>query len=266
MMIRMSRVKIIIGKEWADVFRNRMVLYVALLLPILFIAMPVIMLYTTRNATPGDLNDAPAGIVNNPLFAGFDPAELLQSSMVNQFMLFFMLIPLAIPMTFAAYGIVGEKQQKSLEPLLATPISVAELLLGKNLAAVLPAIAASWFSFAVFVVLARFIVVSDRVFSIIVHPMWLAAVLFLAPLLAVLAVSIGTIISSRVNDPRAAEQLGMLIILPVLALFFAQIVGLIFINMRVMLLTILAALVIDIIALRLSVGLFQRETILTRWK
>jgi len=265
MLIRTSKLKTIMKKEWADVFRNRLVLYTSLLLPILFIVIPIIMLYTTRNAGPEDLKGAP-GIINNPLFAGMAPAEAMQSVMVNQFMLFFLLIPLAIPVSIAAYSIVGEKQQKSLEPLLATPISVEELLLGKNLAAVIPAIGATWLSFLIYVVAARFLVVSDRVFNVIVHPMWLVAIFIVAPFLTIMSVNVGMIISSRVSDPRAAEQLGMLVMLPILGLFFLQIAGLIFISMVTMLLAIAIVIAVDVVTLYLAVQLFQRETILTRWK
>ena len=68
----------------------------------------------------------------------------MQIYLINEFLLLFMMMPLIIPITIAAYSIVGEKTTRSLEPLLATPITTAELLIGKGLAAAIPAIAATW--------------------------------------------------------------------------------------------------------------------------
>lgn len=256
----------IIDKEWADVFKNRLVLFTVGFLPLIFTAIPLIMLYVMTRADASELEELPQALLNNPLFAGMAPLEALQAIMVNQFMLFFLLIPLAIPMTIAAYSIVGEKTERSLEPLLATPITTRQLLLGKSLAAALPAVGATWFSFLVLAFAARFIVVSARVYAIIVSPTWLVAIGLLSPLLTALTVTIGIIVSSRVNDPRVAEQLGMVVIVPVLGLFFAQMAGLIFINSQMVLWLIAGMAVIDLVMLRLAVGLFQRETILTRWK
>ena len=72
----------------------------------------------------------------------FTPAECMQGFLVNEFLLLFLLIPLAVPVTIASYSIVGEKTTRALEPLLATPASTAEIILGKGLAA---AIAYAWF-------------------------------------------------------------------------------------------------------------------------
>ena len=269
MILRMPKVTTIVRKEWKDIFRNRMVLFTTVLLPIIFIIIPIAILFTMRNASPekiaSELQDAP-GLINHPMFAGLPPNEMLQAVMVNQFMLFFLIIPLAIPVSMAAYGVVGEKQQKSLEPLLATPISVEEILLGKGLAAVLPAVAATWVSFLIFVVATRLIVPSDRVFATVVDPMWLVAIFVLAPLITVMSVTIGMIISSRVSDPRAAEQLSMLVMLPILGLFFLQIAGLVFVSLMTMFIGIALVLVADVVTLYLAVQIFQRETILTRWK
>lgn len=100
----------------------------------------------------------------------------------------------------------------------------------------------------------------------IVSPTWLLAIGLLSPLLTILAVTVGVIVSSRVNDPRAAEQLGMVVIVPIVGLFFAQMAGLLFLNSRLILLLIGAMALVDLGLLRLAVRLFQRDTILTKWR
>jgi ABC-2 type transport system permease protein len=94
----------------------------------------------------------------------------------------------------------------------------------------------------------------------------LFAIVVVGPLLAVAAVSIAIMVSSRANDPRVAEQISMLVILPLLFLFFAQISGLIFINETMILWMAIGVTVLDVGLLAFATQLFQREAILTRWK
>ena len=73
-------------------------------------------------------------------------------------------------------------------------------------------------------------------------------------------------VSSRVTDPRAAEQISVVIILPMLLIFFGQIAGLFFINSTLILAMAFVVLIIDAIMIYLAIRIFQRETILTNWK
>jgi ABC-2 type transport system permease protein len=192
--------------------------------------------------------------------------ECFQVYMVSQFMIMFMILPLAIPATIAAYSIVGEKSTHSLEPLLATPISTVELLIGKSLAAVLPAVLATYAAFAVFALAAFIIVPNPTLITALLDARWLIAIIVVGPLMALLAVSVSVMVSSRVNDPRVAEQVSMVVLIPVLALFFGQISGLFIINKQLILAVAVALIFVDAFLVYLSVRLFQRETILTRWK
>ncbi len=263
------RVRAIIEKEWAEAFKNRMVVFTVGLLPVLFAFLPLILIFVFQNTGPEDFRSSgplPPGLANNPMFQGLDEQDRVLALLVNQFMLFYLIMPLAIPVTIAAYSVVGEKREKSLEPLLATPITVNELLWGKSLAAALPGIAATWASYALYAVLARLLIENDRVYATIVNPMWLFALIVVAPLMSILAVNVGLIVSSRVNDPRAAEQLSMFVILPVLALFFAQMAGVMLVNLQTMMGLAAVLALVDAGLIRLGARLFQRETILTRWK
>ncbi len=263
----MKAVRTIILKEWADIRRNKLVFSVVIGVPLLMVLIPVVMLFIMSRA-PVDSRDLEelSRMLQNTLFTGMDGREALQAAMASNFMILFLMMPLMVPVTIAAYSIVGEKITRSLEPLLATPVSTAQLLLGKGLAAALPGIVMTWFSYAVFLVFARLFAVSDRVFSVFVNPMWLIAMFVLSPLLTVMAVNVGIIVSSRTSDPRAAEQLGSLIILPLMVLFIGVMAGFIMLSSTTFWLSSLIVLVLDAGLLYLGVTLFQRETILTRWK
>jgi ABC-2 type transport system permease protein len=233
----------------------------------LLTAIPLVILYVT--GTVGDLG----GLITDDLPRNFsqlcealDGTACAQYFLVSQFLLLFMLMPLAIPITIASYSIIGEKTRRTLEPVLATPITTVELLAGKAAAAVIPAVLVTWVAFGVFLSGSALLAVEPAVLSRLTDPLWLTAVLVVGPLLALAAVSVAVMVSSRSSDPRVAEQLSMLVILPLLTLFFGQISGLILLNQRLILWMALVLSVIDAGLLAFSVQLFERETILTRWK
>jgi ABC-2 type transport system permease protein len=263
----MQKVWVITRKEWAEVFKNRFVLFTVGFLPLILTILPLVILYVTGSSS--EL----AGITSADMPSSFAATcgdltgvECGQYFLVSQFLLLYMLIPLALPVTFAAYSVTGEKTTRTLEPVLATPITTLQLLLGKAVAAAIPAIIATWGGFLIFVVGASIISVGPGVLAKLTDPLWLLAIFVVGPLLAVAAVSVAVMISSRVNDPRVAEQLSMLVILPLLVAFFGQIAGLFLINTQLILWMALALVGLDAVLFAIAVNLFERETILTRWK
>lgn len=260
------RIQTIIDKEWAEVFKNKLVLFTVGFLPIIFTLLPLGILYATGVGDPSssDLADLP------PTFRAacgdVSGIECLQVYILNEFLLLFMMMPLIIPVSIAAYSIVGEKTTRSLEPLLATPISTIELLTAKGLAAAIPAIVATWGGFAIFVIGLPLVGAGPAVLRTVLGPVWLLAVLVIGPLMSVLAVVFAIMVSSRVSDPRVAEQTSAVIIVPLLAVLFGQLAGLIVLNVTFMLVTIVLLAAIDVAMVYLGARLFQREVILTRWK
>jgi ABC-2 type transport system permease protein len=262
----MNKVITIIKKEWVEVFKNRMVLFSVIFLPLLLTAIPLVILFTMRGESAAMQSaDLPAqvGAFCPPDLVG---GECFQVYMVSQFMLMFMIVPLAIPSSISAYSIVGEKASRTLEPLLATPITTLELLLAKGLAALIPAVLATYAAFGIFAVGAALLVSNPAMLAAMLDARWLVAVTLVGPLLALVSVNFSVIISSRVNDPRVAEQLTALLIIPLLAIFFGQMAGLFVLNRNLILLGALFLLLIDVILIFLSTQIFERETILTRWK
>lgn len=261
----MPKIWTIIDKEWAEVFKNRLVLFTVAFMPILFTALPLIMLAVGGSqADMGDATDLPAQYTE--MCGDLTGTACFTLLMVNQFLLLFMMLPLVIPITIAAYSIVGEKTTRCLEPLLATPITTAELLIGKSLAALIPGVLGTWLSFGVFAVVAYIQVQSPELLRRILDPMWIIAVGLVGPLLALAGINVTLMVSSRVSDPRTAEQVSMMLVLPLLGIFFAQIIGVIVVNVQVMQLAAVVLLAIDAGLVYLGVRAFQRETILTKWK
>jgi ABC-2 type transport system permease protein len=266
----MRKVRTIVRKEWMEVFKNRMVIFTVIFLPLLLSAIPLIMIYSMRGtgSAAGDsvTSQLPSQVAGFVCPAGLSSAECTQVFLVNQFMMLFMLIPVAIPGSIAAYSIVGEKTTRSLEPLLATPITTVELVVGKCLAALIPAVLATYAAFGIFAVGSWLLVANKALLAALLDAHWLIAILAVGPLLALLAVTFSLMVSSRVNDPRVAEQISMIIIIPVLAGFFGQIAGLFVLNKQIVTLVVVVMFFLDALMVYLATRVFQRETILTRWR
>ena len=262
----MNKIITIVQKEWAEVFKNRMVLFSVIFLPLMLTAIPLVILFTMRGDNAAMQSAEMPEQVNAFCPPELDGGECFQVYMVSQFMLMFMILPLTIPSSISAYSIVGEKTSRTLEPLLATPITTLELLAAKGLAALLPAMLATYAAFGIFALGARILISNPTMYLAIVDIRWLAAVFLVGPLLALVSVNFSVIVSSRVNDPRVAEQLTALLIVPLLLIFFGQMAGLFVLNRDLILIGAAFLFLIDVILIFLSTQIFERETILTRWK
>lgn len=262
----MDRILAIIDKEWAEVFKNRMVLFTVGFMPLMFTALPLVMLYFTRSAGAegGDVSELPPQFL--AACGSMSVGDCMQIFLINQFLLLFMMMPLIIPVAIAAYSIVGEKATRSLEPLLATPITTVELLTAKCLAAAIPAILATWACFVLFIAAAPLVGAGPIVVASIFNPVWMLAVFGAGPLMAIMSVNFAVIVSSRVTDPRVAEQTAAVIIVPLLGILFGQLAGVIVLNAQFMLTAISLILIVDVALIYVGARLFQREAILTKWK
>lgn len=262
----MDKIKEIIRKEWAEVFKNKIVFYSITLLPLLFTIMPLYILGSVMKG--GDPSDIMNGVPDDlSAFCGDIPAlDCGQLFVVSQFIVLFLIIPVMIPVMISAYSIVGEKTTRTLEPLLATPITTIELLTGKALAAAIPALGVTWIAFSIFAIGAYLMTQSAVVLDALMDPSHLMMIFLLAPLLSITGICLSLMVSSRSNEPRVAEQLSVFIILPVMALFIGQTAGWVQINQELMFWLNLIVLLIDIVLMYFAAQLFERETILTRWK
>ncbi len=128
-------------------------------------------------------------------------------------LLYLLAIPALVSATLAAYSVVGERQQGTLEPVLGTPIRREEFLLGKALASFVPSVAVSYAVFAFFVALVE-IFAQPGVASALVRGPDLLAQLVFTPLLAGWSIWVGIAISTRSSEVRVAQQLGILANLP----------------------------------------------------
>jgi ABC-2 type transport system permease protein len=169
-------------------------------------------------------------------------------------------------MAVAAHSVIGEKQARSLEPLLATPLRTSELLAAKVIGAAIPGLALMAICFALYIA-AVAVFAEPGVWLSLLNARTLSLVFVAGPLAALLALQLAVCASSRANDPRSAQQVGaIMIIVPIAALQIAQFVGGIVLTAPTIVAVAAALGVANAIALRIGIAIFDREAILTRWR
>jgi ABC-2 type transport system permease protein len=262
--MRARTVATILRREWSETVRNRLLMATILLPPIFLTVAPLALAGVVGDrALPPELKTAV--LAQRPEWAGFTETELAGAFAVQQFLAFFLLMPAYIPLSIATFSIIGEKQARTLEPVLATPIRTIELLAGKAIAALVPGIAAGWATYVVFVALAS-IVYGPNLFGVVTDASWLAGVFILGPAVGLSSVVAGVIVSARVNDPRVAQQIGGIIIVPIIAVTLLQATGTLLVGAAGYVALAAIIFVVSVLGLRLGVALFDREAILTRWR
>jgi ABC-type transport system involved in multi-copper enzyme maturation permease subunit len=195
MSLRAARVGAVIGKELAELRRNRLIVVTAALLPVMFLIGPTAEILTLKAST-----------VSATLDTRVDYALFLP-----------LMVSVLVPAMMSAYAVAGEREQGTLEPVLATPVRRAELLLGKAAAIFMPAAAVGYLIFGIFVAITQ-LAAAPPVAAAVRHAPQLPAALVFIPLLAAWAIWAGLAISARVSDTRVAQQLSVLGSLPPVAL------------------------------------------------
>ena len=244
--MRLSKAWIIAEKDFAIFKKKKSVIYSVVFFPLFVsIALPLIVLF---------IGSQSGGI----------PADIFPV-VLNAFSFFFITGAVTLPTAIASYSLVGEKVQKSIEPLLATPTTEGEILLGKSIAAFLPPIAAIYIGAVIFMALIDGLTYSTLGYAY--FPNWnIGVIMFLvAPLGSILSIELDILISSRVNDVRAAQQLGGLVALPFAGIYVLAEASILSLETRDLLIISASLVAIDVILFYISKTVFRREKILTKW-
>ncbi|HEX2884128.1 MAG TPA: ABC transporter permease subunit [Candidatus Limnocylindria bacterium] len=261
--MRLGYVGAVLGKELRDLLANRLLLAAVVFPALIFASIPtgLVAFIEVNELDPDQMGQIEQYISQFPDLA---PKLAAQGFIVLNFMAYFLLIPAMVPMAIATQSVIGEKQARSLEPQLATPMEVSELLIGKALAAALPAVLATWAVFGLYGLVNG--AIADPVLTrLIFNDVWQVAMLTLVPLICLLSVMLGIIVSSRVNDPRTAQQFGAFIVIPVIGVavagFFSGQAS--FTMQQVIIGDLVVALLIGV-SIAIGNWIFDREAILTR--
>ena len=263
----MRPVRALIAKEFLDLRRNRAALVPVAMITAMSLALPFAVTIGIPVATGLPLGDDPglqrlSAIVGEPALSSNGRIELF---LFQQFLMLFLLTPITGAMSLAAHAVIGEKQTRTLEPLLATPVTTFDLLVAKVFGALLPTLTISMAGLALY--FAGIAAVADPgVFTAMLSARSATLILLVGPAAALVSLQGALVISSRVNDARTAQQFAVLLIMPLAVGIIGQFVGRMWLSVSLLAFVGLGLFGVWLLLVALSVALFDRESILTRWK
>ncbi|MGF3498324.1 MAG: ABC transporter permease subunit [Candidatus Methanosuratincola sp.] len=272
--MRFGNAMLVFWKDWKEIRRNYQVLAPIIFVPLVFTTvLPLILvLVPSVVGMPGT-----AFQLIGPMFENLPPEVKAavagmgaEETMVYIFALyffapFFLIIPIMASSVLASDSFAGEKDRKTLEALLATPLKDVELLLGKMLVSFIPSILVTFASFAVYCVVVDLASVLHFGGEVLLpNALWMLFIFGVTPLVALAGIGVTVIISLRVKGYREAQQMSAILIAPVLALVFAEVGGAIVFGPLMILLMIGIFALVNAIVLVLGARHFHREELLTR--
>jgi ABC-type transport system involved in multi-copper enzyme maturation permease subunit len=237
MSVSTRRVRAIFRKELREFRRNGSIVVGMAIVPLLFCIQPLLDVFALDSSASIPLRH-------------------------EHVLLYLLGIPAIVPAFVAAYAVVGERQQGTLEPVLTTPIRREELLLGKALAALLPSIAVAYVVYGLFLACVELLAV-PTVASALIRVPDLLVQLFFTPLLAGWSIWIAMLISTRSNDIRVAQQLASLASLPSVAVTTLVALNVIKASLGTALVAAAALLLLNRIGWRVASATFDRERLIT---
>lgn len=196
---------------------------------------------------------------------GFSPS--VETDLISAFGFLFMVIAAIIPLYISSYGIVGEKIEKSMEPLLSTPTSDGEILMGKYIGTFIPTLLSIYLGAVVYMALIDLF--THGRFGYLFFPNLSFSIMLLVavPISSTYAITLSVFISSKVNNVMSSYQGGGLTLIPFLIIYVMGEIGFIQLDNTENILIISGALLVVAISMYfISKGTFGREKILTEWK
>lgn len=253
----------IIKKEFEEVIKNKYILTTMASFPLVFsVVIPLIYLFALpTNVTTADVATFKGLVAGS---AAMTPRQILIAFIIQSNLPFYLMMPGVIPTVISSYSIVGEKKCGTLEPLLATPVSTRDILAGKTLAAVIPSVVITWVSFIIYSLLVDTATYPIFGYPIVPDLLWLIAITVTAPLFAIMSVYLSIVVSARMSDIRAAQQVSAVFIIPILSVFILELFGYLSLTLEMLLLISAAVAIVDLFLMKASVRVFRREEILTR--
>lgn len=254
-------VRAIVAKDLRAISRSRATMLPMLLVPFaILVVLPAIIAIFTRSRGSPDLSEIlnrfPTSI-SGPILA-LPPAEQL-IVLVNGYLVapLFLIVPLMVSAVLAADAFAGEKERRTIETLLHSPVRNHDLFLGKLLVAFIPSVGLSWIGFVLFALVSNVIAwpVLERVF--VPTGQWLVVILWVTPAVACFGLGILVRVSARAATTQEANQLGGAVIMPVIIIAVGQTTGLLLVDLSV---TVIVGAVIWVLGLLLARAGMRRFT------
>jgi ABC-2 type transport system permease protein len=260
-----QRAKAVAWKDLLDLRKNPGLVWSMFALPAVLVLVPTLLVWAWVRA-PDDATFRTMALYYDAHFpAGANPTRFLVDKVLTDWFGLFLLMPLFTPILIASQSVAGEKERRTLEPLLASPVTSAELVTGKSLASVLPAVAISWVAFVAFCISVDVVAWPLLHGPVLPNTLWLFGVGVVAPLYAFLGNGIAVLVSARVGEARLAQQVSALVVLPLMGLVAGQLAGWLRAGASYYALQGAVVLLLDVGLVVASIRLFDRERLVSRW-
>ena len=227
-------------RELRDQFRDWRIIFPLIVLTLLF---PLLM---------NEFAGSAVGFINQ--YGG----DLIVDRLVPFSILIIGFFPITVSLVVALESFVGEKERRTIEPLLSTPFLDWQLYLGKMLVGIFFPLLASYIAVGLYLFMVRNQNLNMPPLSQIIQ------LLALTASHAVLMVSGAIAVSTQSTSVRAANLLASFIIIPVAILIQGESVLLFWGNGDVLWLAVVAVAIIAVLLVRVGVAHFQREYLLGR--
>lgn len=185
-------------------------------------------------------------------------AEIIGNQLIPFLLLVVGFFPMSFSLIIALETFVGEKERKSMEPLLSTPLSNGQLYAGKMVAALVPPLSASYLGMAVYMIGLYFSVEWRPEMQLILQTVLLTTVQ------GIIMVAGAVVVSSQATSVRAANLLASFIIVPMAILIQAEAAALFWGNHDGLWWLLLALTITAVVLVRMGLSLFNREELLGR--
>jgi ABC-type transport system involved in multi-copper enzyme maturation permease subunit/uncharacterized membrane protein SpoIIM required for sporulation len=191
-------------------------------------------------------------------FAARYGAQIREDQIVPFLLMVVGFFPVTVALVLALESFVGEKERRSLEPLLSSPVSDTHLYLGKLFASLVPPLAASYLGMALYL------------FSLYRHGSWLPdgvlvlQVFALATANCLVMVSLAVVVSAQTTSLRGANLLAAFIILPMALLLQGQSAVIVWAPASVLWWTVVGLVFLAALLVRTGVAHFNREELIGR--
>ncbi|MHA1347149.1 MAG: ABC transporter permease subunit [Candidatus Heimdallarchaeaceae archaeon] len=263
-----GRIKALVKKDLREMFKSKYILSAIIGMPILFaILIPISSLYPLvaidssefegEEEFPDSFKDLFAQVIPNWEATGAHGQILVIMAYLMYIVV--LLIPIILPAVTASETIIGEKERKTMEALLASPLSETELVTGKILSSFIPSVAGTAFAAIIYSIVTNIMIYPYTNSLLFLDALSLVFLFVIAPLLSILSVELMILISTRVTSVRDAYQLGSLIVLPLMMLIVGVVVSYFFVSTIALIAAVGLLLILCAIFFKIATNVFDRE-------
>lgn len=259
--------KTLIHKDINEITSSKQVIMPMTIVPIvLVVIMPLALLICAGfiGKDPGMITKMAPLMKKLPsVYKTYTPAQLLIKVALNlMFPTYFLIVPIMCSAVIGASSFVGEKERKTMESLLYTPISMEQLLRAKILGVFVPSYVVTLISFVIFGIIINaggFIYFGKLIFPDVT---WLIIILWISPAINLLSLTFTVLVSAKSETFQEAQQASGFLVLPIVLIIVGQMTGIFLLSNFVMFIAGGVILVLDYILIKWISSRFVPEKLI----